>query len=215
MIWREKNRLQILQTNFTTANDLSIHSPFSRHPGAVQTAVPLLAGGRLGDGPLALPWGHRGAGIQRLFPPLHDSRRPRAGELGYCGSSSPQHCFPRAWPLLGVTNTHKEGSQIQSQRDRFGPAVDRKARQCPRKKGPVPELSLTLSSCSLPWTRRETVPSIGSAGYLSQAHITSKDNLPRAAESLRLISALLIASTPYLQGAGPGAPFKTLSVLIH
>lgn len=118
----------------------------------------------------------------------------------------------RCW--VSPTHTRKEARSSPNE-TALGRQWIAKARQCPRKKGPFPELSLTLSSCSLPWTRRETVPSIGSAGYLSQAHITSKDNLPRAAESLRLISALLIASTPYLQGAGPGAPFKTLSVPIH
>lgn len=108
----------------------SLHPhPFQPSPGAVQTAAALLVGGRFGDGhsprgSIALPWGPRGAGIQRLFLPLHCSRQLRAGELGYCGSSSPQHRFPRTWPLSGVTNAHEEGSRIQSQQDGFVPAVD-------------------------------------------------------------------------------------------
>lgn len=81
---------------------------------------------------------------------------------------------------VSPTHTRKEARSSPNE-TALGRQWIAKARQRPRKKGPFPELSLTLSSCSLPWTRRETVPSIGSAGYLSQAHITSKDNLPRAA----------------------------------
>lgn len=119
----------------------------------------------------------------------------------------------RCW--VSPTHTRKEA--------RSSPSETALGRQWIEKHSSVPGNRLPSRSSA---SHSPPAPCRGRGGRLSPASevpgtcprptLRQKITFPGLpAESLRLISALLVASTPYLQGAGPGAPFKTLSVLIH
>lgn len=92
---------------------------------------------------------------------------------------------------------------VKTRRRPAGSRNDQDARPC---------ACITPSSCSLQGTRKQTVPRTEYVGYVSQACTRSKDNTPSAAKSPQSITAPLIISISYLQGARPQAHVKTLSV---
>lgn len=118
---------------------------------------------------------------------------------------------PASWGsgLCWGSATHSK----EESRARLNTSASYQQQEWPRKRC-TSSASTAFSSCSLPWTRKETVHKIECLGYMPQAHTTSKNNIASAAGSPQLITALLIISTPYLQGAPPKACFKTLSVQI-
>lgn len=177
------------RTSLLQTDGLSVRSPGSRPPGAVQTAAPLLVGGRLGDGPAprgstAPPWGHRGAGPQRLFPlgtivggrgqvnagiVVRGHRSTASRGPGLC-RESPAHVEKEAGSSPGETA--------------LCPQWIEKAQQCPGKKTPVLALGLTPppAPCRGRGRRRSpesTVPGTCPRPTLRQ---TSNDNLPRVCD---------------------------------
>lgn len=113
--------------------------------------------------------------------------------------------FLKTRPSSAVSNTRQEGSRIPSTRGGSEPAAG-------MTKTHVPVHGITPSSCSLQGTRKQTVPRTEYVGYVSQARTRSKDNTPYAAKSPQSITAPLIISISYLQGARPQPHVKTLSV---
>lgn len=151
-----------------------------------------------------------GPRIHRLLPPLYNNRWLRTGKLGYWGSSPPTPQVPKVLTLvksLQHTAKKKEGSS----QNKICAAY--KQQEWPRKRRP-PLCSALHSPAPCSGWGRELSSESNYLRYVSQAHTTSKDNIPSAAKSPQLISALLIISTPYLQGALPKARFKTLFVQI-
>lgn len=191
---------------------LSVRSPGSRPPGAVQTAAPLLVGGRLGDGPAprgstAPPWGHRGAGPQRLFPlgtivggrgqvnagiVVRGHRSTASRGPGLC-RESPAHVEKEAGSSPGETALCPQWVE-KAQPHPWRSASPRLPLPAADEEGGGPQNPLC-------WVR------VPGPHYVKRQTITCRESVTD--------KPLSSACAPCLQGAGPAAPFQTLSVLIH